>query len=155
MAQTRKEITTNLAERLCWQVIVLIDAATKIPLAVKVVPIQEHDTLSLRALVTQACTNLAGVARLHTVVFDRGFLAGTDLWWLDQRGLIVVVPAKEDMAAQAPPAELGQGDRVCQGLLRHLSHSRICPPAGGQAQRCASRHRHTSGGPGHIRTHIA
>ena len=35
-----------------WKVIVLIDAATKIPLAVKVVPIQAHETLSLRALVT-------------------------------------------------------------------------------------------------------
>jgi hypothetical protein len=45
-------------------VIVLIDAATKLPLAVKVVPIQKHETLSLRALVTQARTNLASHARL-------------------------------------------------------------------------------------------
>jgi Transposase DDE domain len=81
-----------------WKVIVLIDAATKIPLAVQVVPIQEHAGLSLRALVTQARTNLAGAARLHKVVFDHGFLAGTDLWWLDQHGLRFVVPAQEDMA---------------------------------------------------------
>lgn len=84
-----------------WKVIVMIDALTKIPLAVTVVPIQEHEGLSLRALVTQARTNLAGYARLHKVVFDRGFLAGTDLWWLDQHGLIFVVPAKEDMAVTA------------------------------------------------------
>ena len=38
--------------------------------------------LSMRALVTQARTNLAGHARLHKVVFDRGFLDGVDLWWL-------------------------------------------------------------------------
>ena len=81
-----------------WKVIVLIDAFTKLPLAVQVVPIQEHETLSLRVLVTQARTNLAGHARLHKVVFDRGFLAGTDLWWLDQRGITSVVTAKEDMA---------------------------------------------------------
>jgi hypothetical protein len=43
-----------------WKPIVLIDATTKIPLAVTVVPIHEHEVLSMRALVTQARTNLAG-----------------------------------------------------------------------------------------------
>jgi hypothetical protein len=56
-----------------WKVFLLIDAATKIPLAVKVGPIQEHEALWARALVTQARMNLAGYARLHKVVFDRGF----------------------------------------------------------------------------------
>jgi hypothetical protein len=84
-----------------WKMIVLIDARTKIPLAVRVVPIQEHEGLSRRALVTQARTNLAGSARLHKVVLDRGFLAGTARWWLDQHGLIFVVPANEDMAVTA------------------------------------------------------
>jgi hypothetical protein len=84
-----------------FKLIILIEARTKIPLAGKVVPIHEHEVLSMRALVTQARTNLAGYARLHKVVFDRGFLAGTDLWWLDQHGLIFVVPAKEDMAVTA------------------------------------------------------
>src|SRR5882724_8461084 len=70
-----------------WKVTVLIDAATKIPLAVKVVPIQEHAVLFLRALVTQARSNLEGYARLSKVVVDRGFLEGTDVWWLDQHGI--------------------------------------------------------------------
>jgi hypothetical protein len=35
-----------------WKPMVLIDAATKIPLAVKVVLIHEHEVLSMRALVT-------------------------------------------------------------------------------------------------------
>src|SRR5919109_2312575 len=91
-----------------FKLIVLIEAQTKIPLAAKVVPIQEHETLSLRALVTQARTNLAGHARLHKVVFDKGFLDGGDLWWLNQRGILFVVPAKDNMAvpvgAQAPTA---------------------------------------------------
>ncbi len=69
-----------------WKVLLLIDAATKIPLAVKVVKIQEHEALWTRALVTQARMNLAGAARLHKVVFDKGFLAGTDWWWLASRG---------------------------------------------------------------------
>jgi hypothetical protein len=59
-----------------WQLMVLIGARTTLPLAATVVPIQEHETLSLRALVTQARTNLAGHARLHKVVFDKGFLDG-------------------------------------------------------------------------------
>ena len=81
-----------------WKVLLLIDAVTKIPLAVKVVQIQEHEALWTRALVTQSQANLAGHARLHKVVFDRGFLAGTDLWWLDQHGITFVVPAKDNMA---------------------------------------------------------
>jgi hypothetical protein len=49
--------------------------------AATVVPIQEHETLSRRALalVPQAWTNLASHARLHKVVFDRGFWDGVDL----------------------------------------------------------------------------
>jgi hypothetical protein len=84
-----------------WKVLLLIDAATKIPLAVKVVKIQEHEALWTRALVTQARANLASDARLHRVVFDKAFLAGTDLWWLEQHGLLFVVPARDDMAVTA------------------------------------------------------
>jgi hypothetical protein len=81
-----------------WKLIVLIDAWTKIPLAATVVPIQEHETLSLRALITQARTNLAGHAHLPKVVFDKGFLDGVELWWLDHHGITFVVPAKETKA---------------------------------------------------------
>jgi Transposase DDE domain len=98
-----------------WKMIVLIDAATKIPLAVKVVQIQEHETLFLRALVTQARANLANHARLHKVVFDKGFLDGTDLWWLDQHGVTFVVPAKANMAVTADAraqAAAGEGSTV-------------------------------------------
>jgi Transposase DDE domain len=98
-----------------FQLIILIDARTKIPLAGKVVPIHEHEGLSMRALVTQARTNLAGSARLHKVVFDQGLLAGVDLWWLAQHGILFVVPAKDNMAvtvdAQAQAAA-GEGGTI-------------------------------------------
>jgi hypothetical protein len=84
-----------------WKVFLLIDAATKIPLAVKVGQIQEHEALWTRALVTQARLNLQGYARLHKVVFDQGFLDGTTLWWLDQHEITFVVPAKTNMAVAA------------------------------------------------------
>jgi hypothetical protein len=94
---------------------VLIDAATKIPLAVKVVPIHEHEVLSLRALVTQARANLGGTTRLQKVVFDRGCLDGVDLWGLDQHGMTFVVPAKDNMAVTADAraqAAAGAGSTV-------------------------------------------
>jgi hypothetical protein len=62
-----------------WNESLLIDALTKIPLVVNVGPIQEHEALWARALVTQARLNLAGHARLHKVVFDEGFWDGTTL----------------------------------------------------------------------------
>jgi Transposase DDE domain len=103
-----------------WKLIVLIDARTKIPLAAKVVPIQAHETLFLRALVTQARTNLASYARLHKVVFDKGFLDGVDLWWLDQHGIRFVVPAKDNMAVTVDArAQAAAGEGLTVGRRVH------------------------------------
>jgi hypothetical protein len=103
-----------------WKPVVLIDAGTKIPLAVKVVPIHEHEVLSMRALVAQARTKLAGAARLHKVVFDRGFLDGVDLWWLDQQGITFVVPAKDNMAVTADArAQAAAGEGITVGRRVH------------------------------------
>jgi len=109
-----------------WQLIVLIEARTKIPLAATVVPSQAPETLSLRALVTQARTNLASHVCRHKVVFDRGFVDGTDLWWLAQPGMLLVVPATDHMAvtvdarAQATAGEgITSGRRVHTGRHGH------------------------------------
>jgi hypothetical protein len=103
-----------------WKVLVWIDAATKIPLAVKVGPIQEHETHWTRALVTQARANLTGHARLQKVVFDRGFLDGTDRWWLDQQGLSFVVPAKTHMAVTVDArAQATAGEGITVGRRVH------------------------------------
>jgi hypothetical protein len=103
-----------------WTLIVLIEAQPKIPLAATVGPIQEHETLSLRALVTQARTNLAGSAHLHKVGFDKGFLDGVDLWWLAQRGILFVVPAKDNMAVTVDAqAQAAVGEGVTVGRRVH------------------------------------
>jgi hypothetical protein len=103
-----------------WKVLLLIDAVTKIPLAVKVGPIQEHEALWTRALVTQARLNLQGYARLHKVIFDKGFLEGTTLWWLDQHALTFVVPAKADMAVTADArAQAAAGENLTVGRRVH------------------------------------
>src|SRR5215211_4078796 len=103
-----------------WKPIVLIDAMTKIPLAVKVVPIHEHEVLSMRALITQARANLTGFTRLHKVVFDRGFLDGADLWWLDHHGITFVVPAKDHMTVTADArAQAAAGEGITVGRRVH------------------------------------
>jgi hypothetical protein len=105
-----------------WKLLVLIDARTKIPLAAQVVPIQEHETLCLRALVTQARTNVGGKARRHKVVFDRGFLDGADLWWLDLHGITCVVPANTTLAVTVDAraqAALEQRSRSAVGCTRY------------------------------------
>jgi hypothetical protein len=103
-----------------WKVLLLIDAATKIPLAVKVGQIQEHEVLWARALVTQARMNLAGYARLAKVVFDKGFLDGTTLWWLEQHGITFVVPAKGNMAVTADArAQAAAGEGITVGRRAH------------------------------------
>jgi hypothetical protein len=71
-------------------------------------------------LVTQARANLAGYARLAKVVFDRGFLDGPTLWWLDQQGLRFVVPAKTNMAVTADArAQAAAGEDLTVGRRVH------------------------------------
>jgi hypothetical protein len=113
-----------------WKVLLLIEAVTKIPLAVKVVKIHEHEALWTWALVTQARANLAGAVRLHTVGFDKAFLAGTDLWWLDQHGITFVVPAKDHMAVTADArAQAAVGEEIPVGRRVHtVRHGQAAQP---------------------------
>jgi hypothetical protein len=103
-----------------WKLLMLIDAHTKILLAIKVVKMHEHEVLWPRALVTRARANLTGTARPHKGVFDKGFLDGTDLWWLDQHGLLFVVPAKANMGATADAhAQAAAGEGITVGRRVH------------------------------------
>jgi hypothetical protein len=81
-----------------WKVLVLIEVRTRLPLAMKVVPIQAYEGAWLLPLLTQAQANLGDQARSATVGVDRGYLDGADLWQVAQRGIIFVVVAKAGMA---------------------------------------------------------
>jgi hypothetical protein len=83
-----------------WKVIVLMDIRTRIPLAAKVVKIQEYEGVYLLPLLRQAQANLGEYARIVKVVADRIYLDGEDLWELNQMGIIFVVIAKEGMAVR-------------------------------------------------------
>jgi hypothetical protein len=78
-----------------WKVLLWIDAATKIPLAVKVGQIQEREALWTQALVTQARLNLQGDARLHKLIFDKGFgMAQRSGGWTNRRASLWCRPKR-------------------------------------------------------------
>lgn len=83
-----------------WKVIALMDIRTRIPLAAKVVKIQEYEGDYLLPLLRQAQANLGEYARIVKVVADRIYLDGEDLWELNQMGILFVVIAKEGMAVR-------------------------------------------------------
>jgi len=83
-----------------WKVIVLMDIRTRIPLAAKVVKIQEYEGAYLLPLLRQAQANLGQYARIVKVVADRIYLDGEDLWELNQMGILFVVIAREGMAVR-------------------------------------------------------
>ena len=106
-----------------WKLLVMIEVGTKIPLAAKVVKIQDHEATFTRDLVTQARANLADHARLRRMLFDRGFLDGADLWWLAQQGIGFVVPAKENMTVTADAQALAAaGTGVVARRVHSVAH---------------------------------
>jgi hypothetical protein len=67
---------------------------------------------------TQA--NLAGATRLDKLAVDRGFWAGLELGWLDQRGITCGVPAKANMAVTADArAQAAAGEEATIGRRVH------------------------------------
>lgn len=83
-----------------WRLIALIDLVTLIPLAIKIVQIQEHEAPYLLELVRQAQANLEPYSRIRWLVVDRAYVDGPTLYELHQMGIIFVVIAKSNMAAR-------------------------------------------------------
>jgi hypothetical protein len=81
-----------------WRLIALIDLVTLIPLAIRIVRIQDNEAPYLLALVQQAQSNLAPHSRIVHLVVDRAYVDGKTLYALDQMGIAFVVIAKTNMA---------------------------------------------------------
>ncbi len=80
-----------------FKLIVLFYAPKKIPLAAKLVRIEEHAGKYLWGLLKQAETNLGDYSSLVELMMDREFLDGADLYRLDQEDYFFVVPGRKDM----------------------------------------------------------
>jgi hypothetical protein len=83
-----------------WRLIALLDLRTLIPLALKIVQIQEHEAPYLVALVQQAQANLAPHSRISQLVIDRAYVDGASLHALHELGITFVVIAKANMVVR-------------------------------------------------------
>ncbi len=110
-----------------WKVLVLIDVRTRLPLSMAVGKIQDYEGQWLLPLVRQAQENLGTAARITTVVIDRGYLDGEDLWALNRMDLTFVIVAKDNMAVTEDARSLaaaGEG-RVRERVeVIHHGHGR-------------------------------
>lgn len=104
-----------------WKVLVLIDVSTRLPLAMKLVKIQEYEGRWLVPLLAQAQANLGTRGHISTIVIDRGYLDGEDLWQVHQQGVIFVVVSKAHMAVTQDAQALAKGERaqVRERVVRH------------------------------------
>jgi len=108
----QKEAATEEYYVYGWKVLVLIEVQTRLPLAMKLVKIQEYEGRWLIPLLAQAQRNLGEHAHIGTVVIDRGYLDGEDLWRVHQRGIIFVIVGKANMAVTQDAQGLAKGERA-------------------------------------------
>src|SRR5216684_5300988 len=104
-----------------WKVLVLIDVQTRLPLAMKVVQIQEYEGRWLVPLLEQAQRNLGTRGHISTIVIDRGYLDGEDLWQVHLKGVIFVVVSKANMTVTLDAQALAKRERV-QARERVVRH---------------------------------
>ncbi len=95
-----------------WKVLVLIEVQTRLPLAMKLVPIQEYEGKWLVPLLEQAQQNLGTHAHIGTIVVDRGYLDGEDLWRVHQKGVIFVICGKSTMTVTQDAQGLAKAERA-------------------------------------------
>ena len=117
----QKEAQTEEYYLYGWKILVLIEVQTRLPLAMKVVPIQDYEGKWLVPLLEQAQQNLGTMAHIETIVIDRGYLDGTDLWNVHQMGLLFVICSKSTMAVTQDAHGLAKGERavVRERVVRH------------------------------------
>jgi Transposase DDE domain len=108
-----------------WKVLVLIDVQTRLPLAMKVVQIQEYEGRWLLPLLEQAQHNLGRRGHIRTIVIDRGYLDGEDLWQVHQQGVIFVIVGKANMTVTQDAQALAKRERVrTRERLVHHGHGK-------------------------------
>ena len=87
----------------------------RIPLAARVVPIQEPEGKYFLDMLDQAQNNLrAGGVEIAGAVADRAYLDGEDLWKIHKRGIYFVVPAKSGMTVSVDARSLAASNLKCQ-----------------------------------------
>ena len=104
-----------------WKVLVLIDVQTRLPLSMKVVTIEAYEGRWLLPLLELAQRNLGIRGHISTIVIDRGYLDGEDLWQVHSQGIIFVVVGKANMVVTQDAQALAKRERVQvrERVVRH------------------------------------
>ncbi len=108
----QKEAATEEYYVYGWKVLVLIEVQTRLPLAMKLIKIQEYEGKWLVPLLEQAQHNLGTQAHIETIVVDRGYLDGEDLWRVHQLGVLFVICGKASMAVTQDAQGLAKAERA-------------------------------------------
>jgi len=102
-----KEVSVTLYG---WKIWAIYEIKTGIPLAIKIDTIEKPDNLHLLAVLEQAKENVKESSPddvgIDSLVIDRGFLDGKDLYEIDQQGIEFVIPLKRNMEATKDARQL-------------------------------------------------
>jgi Transposase DDE domain len=108
-----------------WKVLVLIEVQTRLPLAMKLVSIQDYEGKWLVPLLEQAQQNLGTHGQIETILVDRGYLDGEDLWGVHQKGVIFVICGKASMAVTQDAQGLAKAERaIVRERVVHRGHGK-------------------------------
>lgn len=108
-----------------FKIWVVWDANSKLPLALRFSTINVADIDLAQEVVAQAIDNLGEHATLESLAFDRGFIDGKFMWWLEQNGVIFQVPAKKNMNVYVDVLSLvGKGTRKVRERKRYVGRGK-------------------------------
>ncbi len=100
--KTKREIENedgSIKEKIIYgfKVFVLMDAKTKIPVAMDITTAEKADCTYLKTMVEKGISNI-GEDKLKLLVADRGFIDGGQMWSIKyEKGIDFIIPAKKNM----------------------------------------------------------
>ncbi|MDP2816129.1 MAG: transposase, partial [Rectinemataceae bacterium] len=101
------------------------DPNSKLPLAIRFTTIEVNDTQMAKEVVQQAIINVGSHATIASLAFDRGFIDGPFMWWLNKTGIKFYVPAKTNMAVYKDALALAaEGIRQTREEIRSVGHGK-------------------------------
>jgi hypothetical protein len=91
-----------------WKIWAIYELQTGIPLAMKIDTIEKPDNQHILAVLEQAKENVKETSVIRSLVVDRAFLDGKNLYAIDQQGIEFVIPLKSNMGATKDARALAQ-----------------------------------------------
>ena len=108
-----------------FKLVTLFCQRLRVPLAAKIVKINDHESQLTMALIEQAKANLKGRAGIAKIYMDRGFIDGPTLHEIDEMGITFVIPSKHTMTVTTDARALAAcGSGRAASRQRTVSKSR-------------------------------